>query len=49
MKIKYGTNKHIYKTETDSETENRFVDAKGKGEGVGWTGCVGLGDANYSI
>ena len=21
MKIKYGTNKHIYKTETDSETQ----------------------------
>ena len=26
--LKYGTNELIYKTETDSQTENRFVVAK---------------------
>ena len=44
---KYGTNDLIYKTET--LTENRIVIAKGKGEGVGWTGSLGLVDANYYI
>ena len=29
--------------------ENRVVDAKGEGEGVGWTGNLGLADANYDI
>ena len=29
--------------------ENRLVVAKGKGEGVGWTGNLGLIDANYCI
>ena len=28
-KLKYGTNELIYETETDSQTENRFVVAKG--------------------
>ena len=27
----------------------RLVVAKGEGEGVGWTGSVGLVDANYCI
>ena len=31
------------------DLENRFVVAKGEGEGVGWTGSLGLVDANYSI
>ena len=29
--------------------ENRLVGAKGEGERVGWTGSLGLVDANYNI
>ena len=29
--------------------ENRPVVAKGEGEEVGWTGSLGLGDANYYL
>ena len=29
--------------------EKRLVVAKGEGEGVGWTGNLGLIDANYCI
>ena len=29
--------------------ENRLVVAKGEGEGVGWTGCLGLIDSNYCL
>ena len=42
---KYGTNEPTYKTETDSQTENRVVVAKRKGE-EGWMGSLGLVDAN---
>ena len=31
------------------DMENRHVVAKGEGEGVGWTGSLGLVDANYYI
>ena len=31
------------------DIENRLVVAKGEGEGVGWTGRLGLVDANYCI
>ena len=31
------------------DLENRTVVAKGKGEGVGWTGSLRLIDANYCI
>ena len=31
--LKYGANDPIYKTETDSQTENRLVVAEGEGEG----------------
>ena len=31
------------------DLENRLVVAMGEGEGVGWTGSLGLVDANYSI
>ena len=31
------------------DLENRHVVAKGDGEGVGWTGSLGLTDANYCI
>ena len=29
------------------DMENRLVVAKGEGEGMGWTGKLGLIDANY--
>ena len=47
--LKYGTNELIHEPETDSQTQNRLVVAKGKEEGMGWTGNVGLVDANYYI
>ena len=31
------------------DIENRLVVAKGEEEGVGWTGSLGLVDANYFI
>ena len=31
------------------DLENRLVVAKGEGEEVGWTGSLGLIDANYYI
>ena len=41
--VKYDTNEPIYKTETDSkDIENRHG-------GRGWTGSLGLVDANYYI
>ena len=39
--LKYGTNEPIYKTETDSDIENRPVVAKGRGVGEGRTGSLG--------
>jgi len=32
-----------------TDWENRLVVAKGEGEGVGWTGSLGLIDANYCL
>ena len=32
-----------------TDMENRFVVAKGEGEGAGWTGSLGSIDANYYI
>ena len=32
-----------------SDTENRLAIAKEEREGVGWTGSLGLVDANYYI
>ena len=49
----YGKNEPTYRTyrkETNSRTQkNRLVVANGEGEGVGWTGSLGLVDANYCI
>ena len=49
--LKYGTNEPIYKTETNSQIENRLVIANGGEVGLGerWTGRLGLVDANYYI
>ena len=33
--LKYDTNEFIYKTETDSQTENKFTIPKGKRDGEG--------------
>ena len=46
----YGTNEPIYRNKL-MDLENRLVVAKGEGEGegVGWTGRLGLIDANYCI
>ena len=41
--IKLSTEKKII------HLEDRFVVAKGEGEGVGWTGSLELVDANYCI
>ena len=35
---KYGINEPIYETETESQTENRLVVAKGEEVGEGWSG-----------
>ena len=39
--LKYSTNGHIYKTETDHRL-SRLVDAGGEERGEGWTGIWGL-------
>ena len=41
--LKYDTNEHIYETETDSQ--NKFVVAKGEG----WIGSLGLANTNYDV
>ena len=45
----YGMNEPIYRTETDSDVEDRLVVIKGEGEEVRWTESLGLVDANYYI
>ena len=47
--LKYGTNEPIYKTETDSQTQRTDFLPRVVGEGVGWSGSLGLVDANYYI
>ena len=49
LNLKYGTNKPIYRTETHSDMENILTVAKGEREGMGWTGSLGLANANYCI
>ena len=46
--LKYGTNEPIYRTETDSQTYGTDLWLlRGREEGVGWTGSLGLVDAEY--
>ena len=45
--LKHGTNEPMCRTETDPQTENRFMVAKW--EEVECTGSLGLVDANYDI
>ena len=48
--IKYGTNEPIYRNGNRlTDMENKPVIAKGEGEGVGWTGSLGLVGTNYYI
>ena len=47
--IKYGTDESIYKTETNSDIENRLVFAGGGGGEVGWMGNLSLVDVNNYI
>ena len=44
----YGTNE-LSTEKKIMNLENRLMAAKGEGEGVGWTGNLGLVDANYYI
>ena len=44
----YSTNETFYRKETHGIGEQICV-AKGEGEGVGWTGNLGLIDGNYCI
>ena len=37
------------KQERLTDMENRFIVAKGETEGVGWTGSLGLVNANYYV
>ena len=46
--LKYDTNGLIYKTEIDSQTQRTDLWLP-KGSGEGWTGSLGLVDANYYI
>ena len=45
----YGTKEPFHRKENQMHLEKRLVVAKGEGEGVGWTGSLGLVDANYCI
>ena len=46
MNLKYGTNELLYKTETDSQTQRTDLWLpRGRGR-EGWTGRLGLADAN---
>ena len=44
----YGTNEPFHGKETHVFGE-QTCRCLGEGEGVGWTGCLGLIDANYCI
>ena len=43
------TNEVIYKTETDSDRENKPVTARGRGLREGWSEYLGLAGANSYI
>ena len=46
--LKYGTNEPICKTDSQTWRTDLFCQGGG-GEGVGWTGSLGLINANYYI
>ena len=48
--LKYGTNEHICQTETDSQKMRTDLWLlMGRGMQEGWTGSLGLADANHYI
>ena len=47
--LKYGTTEPFYKTETDSQTENRLVVAKGENGGRRMDWGFGVSRCNYYI
>ena len=47
--LKHDTNELIYKTETDSQTQRIDLLPRGRGVREGWSGSLGLADANYYI
>ena len=47
--LKYDVSEPIYETETESQTENRLVVAKGEEVGEGWSGMLGLADVSFYI
>ena len=46
--LKDDTNEFIYKTETDSQSTNLWLQ-RGRGNGEEWSGSLGLADANYYV
>ena len=48
--LKYDTNEHIYKTETDSQTQRTDLWLpRVRKIGEGWIGSLALAEANYYI
>ena len=48
--LKQGTKEHRHETERFTDAKNRPVEGdRGRGEREGWTGSLGLADANYYI
>ena len=47
--LKYGKNAPIYQTETEHGQGEQTCGCRGGGGEVGWTGSLGLVDANYYI
>ena len=47
--LKYDATELTYKTEADSDTENRAVVAKGEGIGGRMESEFGTGEANYCV
>ena len=47
--LKYGTNKPIYKTEADSQTQTTDWLSEGEGKREGQTGSLRLVDAKHYI
>ena len=49
-KLKYDTDEPIYESETDPQTQRTDLRLpRGSGVEPGWTGSLGLADANYDM
>ena len=46
--LKHDTNELIYETDSQTERTDLWL-PRGRGAGEGWTGNLGLADANYYI